>query len=170
MIKRILAILVTGATLSSGALMVAPAASASGKTCPGGSWPSELNGRPTEVAIGMTGMALWRDGRVWKLRVSEAGRDPAVFTGTVSTNGAVVAVGSHLERGDKVVRRSRSKVAYGFTNFGAIDGLNFRVGCASRVRIAGRLNGRRLDPAIVYVGHDNHHPNNVPFTIKKVDA
>ena len=168
MLKRILATIVTGATLSTGAVMAGPATSAFGGDCPGGSWPTELDGRPTEVAVGMTGMALWRDGRVWKLRVSEAGHDLALFTGSVSTDGRIVSVGAHLERGDRIVRRSPSRVDYGFTNFGGLDGLDFGAACASQVTIRGRLNGVQLDPTTVYLGHDNEHPDGIPFTIEKV--
>lgn len=170
MLRRILATIVTGATLSTGAMIAGPAASAVGAHCPGGSWPTDLDGRPTEVAVGMTGMALWRDGRVWKLRVSEAGRDLAVFTGSISTDGRIAGVRAHLERGDRIVRRSPSKLAFGFTNFGGIDGVNFGAVCASQVTISGRLNGVRLDPTTVYLGHDNGHPDAVPFTISKVRA
>jgi len=167
MLKRVLATLVTGATLSSGALVAGPAASASGSDCPGGTWPSELDGRPAEVAVGMTGMALWRDGRVWKLRVSEKGRDLAIFTGSISTDGRLVSVGANLERGDRLVRRSRSKVTYAFTNFGGIDGVNFGAACASQVTISGRLNGVILDTTTVYLGHGSQHPDGVPFTVEK---
>ncbi len=167
MIRKVLATLVTGATLSTGAMIAGPVAPAVGRDCPGGRWPTQLDGRPTEVAVGMTGMALWRDGRVWKLRVSEAGRDPALFTGVISTDGRIVAVAAHLERGDRIVRRSPSKIVYGFSNFGGVDGVNFGAACASQVTIGGRLNGVRLDPTTVYLGVDNAHPGSVPFTIEK---
>ncbi len=166
--RRLLATILTGATLSTGALVAGPAASAVGADCPRGRWPAELDGRPTEVAVGMTGMALWRDGRVWKLRVSEEGRDLAVFTGSISTDGRIAGVrAAHLERGDRLRRRSPQKLAFGFTNFGGIDGVNFGAVCASQVTISGKLNGVALDPTTVYLGHDNDHPDSVPFTIVK---
>lgn len=167
MMKRLLATVVTGATLSTGALIAGPVASAGAADCPGGSWPSYVNGRPTEIAVGDTGMALWRNEHGWHLRVSEAGKDPAVFTGAVSSDGRVVSVGAHLEKGDRLVRRSPSKVVYVFSNFGGLDGMDFGIACGSQVTVSGRLNGHVLDPTTVYIGEGNAHPESMPVTITK---
>ena len=171
MMKRLLATLVTGATLSTGALLAGPAATAGAVECPGGHWPAYTAGRPTEVAVGMTGMALWRNDTGWHLRVSEEGRDLAVFRGSVSTDGVISAVSAQTEKGDWVVRRNKSSFGYLFTNFGGVDGLDFRTACASQITVSGKLNGVSIDPTTVYIGADNTHPESFPVTIEKeIDA
>ena len=65
------------------------------------------------------------------------------------------------------VRRNPSAIAYLFTNFGGVDGIDLGTACASRITISGKLYGVKLDPTTVDVGHDNAHPDTFPFTIKK---
>ena len=85
----------------------------------------------------MTGIALWRDGEVWHLRASEAGPDRAVFTGKIETDGVIKYVRRHLEGGDVTARAGRHDIAYRFTNYGRVDGIDFTVKCGAHLKIAG---------------------------------
>src|SRR5262245_32930299 len=66
-------------------------------TCPSGHYPASVVGRPTSVKVGMTGMAVWADRHGWHLRVSEAGKDRAVFTGRITTDGTIKSVTRYTE-------------------------------------------------------------------------
>jgi hypothetical protein len=116
----------------------------------------------------MTGLALWADRNGWHVRVSEAGADRAVFTGSISTDGVVKSVRRHLERGDATLDISRHRVTYRFTNYGGVDGIDFVVPCSSYVRLSVALDRHALPTSDIAIGHANQHPASNPFTISKV--
>lgn len=166
MFKRLIAT-VAGATLAFGGVAVA-AAPAGASHCPGGSWPDYVQGKPPSAQVGNTGLALWRDtGGTWHFRASEAGADPAVFKGQISTNGVIHAVDSHLEGGDVNYAKTRHSVWYRFVNFGYVDGLDFVVRCASRIRVSGTMNGHYVDTGSIFIGDGDVHPESNPFAIVK---
>lgn len=166
MLKRFLSVVLIGAAFGSTLATAVPAGAAE-EDCPSEAWPSYTAGRPTWVKVGMTGMALWRDGSGWHLRVSEAGRDRAVFKGTITTDGRLAYVGRHLEGGDATISRSTDKIGFRFTNYGGVDGLDFRSACGTELTITGSIDGRRLPPTRVVIGRTNAHPAAVPFTISR---
>jgi hypothetical protein len=145
----------------------AAAASASASTCPSGSYPSYVNGRPSDAKAGMTGMAVWRDTHGWHLRVSEAGKDRAVFTGEIRTDGDIKDVARRVERRDAVLHVGKHVVAYRFTNYGGVDGIDFVVPCSSTVKFVVAMNGHRLPSDEILLGADNTHPSSNPFSISK---
>jgi hypothetical protein len=169
MIKRTILALCLAATPL---FVAAPAANAATATtsnaCPGGHYPAAVAGAPTTAKVGMTGMAVWADRTGWHLRVSEAGPDRAVFTGTISTDGRLRSVRRHDERGDVKVDLGAHRVVYRFTNYGAVDGIDFVVPCSSYVRFAVALDRHALPASEIVVGHGNHHPAGNPFTLRKV--
>jgi hypothetical protein len=148
------------------AAVPATAASAAG-TCPGGHYPAAVVGRPATVKVGMTGMAVWADQHGWHLRVSEAGKDRAVFTGRITTDGTMKSVTRHTERGDLTLDRGRHRVVYRFTNHGGVDGLDVVLPCSSQVRFSVAMNGQRLSTNHIVVGAGAQHPGSNPFTIAK---
>lgn len=166
MLQRFLSVVLIGAAFGWTLTTAVPAGAAEGD-CPSGAWPSYTAGRPTSVKVGMTGMALWRDGSGWHLRVSEAGRDRAVFKGTITTDGRLAYVGRHLEGGDATISRSDDRIGFRFTNYGGVDGLDFRAACGTELTIAGSMDGRRLPPTRVVIGGANTHPGSVPFTVSR---
>ncbi len=172
MLKRFLSTTIAGATLVAGAFAFAavPASTAGASTCPSGVWPAAAEGRPTAAKPGMTGVALWHDKYGWHLRESEAGRDRAVFAGTISTDGKLVSVRRHLEGGDVTVRPGPHSEAYRFTNYGGLDGIDFGVACGSGFRLTAFLDGHPVPASHIVIGAHNVHPSSQPIVIKKVAA
>jgi hypothetical protein len=168
-IKRWVASTMVGACLLGGMALVAlPAASAAAVTCPGGHYPAAVLGVPTKAKPGETGMAVWADRSGWHLRVSHTGHDRATFTGSVTTDGVIKAVGRHTEGGDIVLSIGAKRVLFRFVNYGHLDGIDFAVPCSSEVHFAVSMNGKALPVNDIVVGAANHHPATNPFTIHKV--
>ena len=156
-------------------LMVSVPAANATTSCPGGQYPAGLvDGHPTTAKAGMTGLAVWRDHGGWHLRVSEAGRDRAVLTGSITTDGVIKSVKRHTEARDFTIKLSKrpgtQTVAYRFTNYGGVDGIDFVVPCSSYVRFATSFDHTALPTGKIVVGHDNEHPASNPFKISKASA
>jgi hypothetical protein len=113
-------------------------------------------------------MAVWTDKDGWHLRVSHDGHDRAIFTGAVTTDGVIKAVGRHTEGGDIVLSIGAKRVLFRFVNYGHIDGIDFAVPCSTEVHFAVALNGKALPVNKIVIGAGNHHPSSDPFTIHKV--
>jgi hypothetical protein len=149
------------------AAVPATAASATTATCPGGHYPASVGGRPATVKVGMTGMAVWADRHGWHVRVSEAGKDRAVITGRITTDGTIKSVTRYTERGDLTLDRGRHRVVYRFTNYGGVDGLDFVLPCSSQVRFSVAMNGHALATDHIVIGAGAEHPASNPFTVSK---
>ena len=172
MFKRFLATTLSGTTLAIGALVgvgTAAAAPIGASTCPSGSWDSSTLGVPSGVHAGMNGAALWRavDNNVFSLRVSHASGRPVLYTGSITTDGVLVYVPRHLERGDVIRRRSRHTIVFAMTNIGHLDGLDFAPLCASKVTLHLKLNGSDLPTSEIVIGSSNVNPTSNPFTETK---
>jgi hypothetical protein len=172
MVKRFLATSLIGVTLA-GAAVAAVAttttAAAGAANCPAGSWDGSTLGTPTGVHAGMTGAALWRasNNNVFSLRVSHTPGHAVLYTGAISTDGALVYVPRHLERGDVIHRVSSHTIVFAMTNIGHLDGLDFAPLCASKVTIGLALNRSKLPTNEVVIGSSDSHPASNPFTETK---
>jgi hypothetical protein len=171
MLKRLLLTAVAGAIVVGGSVVatgVAGASTTTTTTCATGAWPAYVEGRPPAAKIGMTGVALWHDIGGWHLRVSEAGPDRAVFTGVVSTDGKLVSVRRHLEGGDITLTPGPHSVAYRFTNYGGIDGIDFGALCGSTIRVTASLDGHPVPVSHIVIGAGDKHPASQPIVIRRV--
>ena len=62
-------------------------------------------------------------------------------------------------RGDTITLSTDKKtLTYTFHNFGKIDGLDFKTACAQRLRFSAGINGRKLAPSRIWLGHNGLHP------------
>jgi hypothetical protein len=165
MLKRMIAV----ACMAAAPLVVsAPANAATGSSCPGGHYPASLvGGRPTEAKVGMTGMALWLDHGGWHLRVSEAGKDKAVITGRIYTDGRLLSVQRHTEGRDSTLSVGTHRLVYRFVNYGGVDGIDFVLPCSSQVKFAVSIDHHGVSTDHIVIGKDNQHPASNPFVISK---
>lgn len=173
MFKRLIATTLAGAALTAGSvfgLAGSSAVAAGASSCPTGTWDSATVGRPPSATAGMNGAAIWRSSTttdVFHVRASEPGRDPAIFWGSVQTDGVLVYRGRHLEGGDLLMRRTPQRFVYAFSNFGGVDGFDVGVLCASYVRISVRENRSWLPLADIVLGAGDTTPSANPVTITK---
>jgi len=138
-------------------------------TCTG-HWPGALNGVPTTLKAGAAaGTYLWRGAAGFSVRVTHPGTARRVFTGRIVSDKPLTVQAVRLEGKDYVaLSADRKTIAYRFTNFGRIDGLNFQTACASRVQFAFNLDWVRLPRWRVWVGATNAHPLQNPFVVQRV--
>ena len=171
MIKRLLTSMIGTTLAAASVLAIGPVATAAGATtpCPGGNWSSSTLGLPTAAHAGVTGAALWRqhDNNTYSLRVSHSNTHPALFAGTIVSDGTLVYVGRHLEGGDVIVSRSAHKIVFVFTNRGRVDGIDFAPLCATNVKIAITMNRAKLPTDEIVIGAANTNPTANPFTLVK---
>ena len=165
------------------ALLVAPAtafaatgstsaatAATTPSTCTDGHWPAAVQGMPTLFHAGAAaGDYVWHDAYGWHLRVTHRGTTRAVFAGRIVSSAPMTARAVRLEGSDFIaLSADRLTLTYRFTNYGAVDGLNFRTDCARRLTFAGSLNGTKLPISRIWTGRANHHPLQNPFVVTRV--
>jgi len=139
-------------------------------TCTDGHWPAAVQGVPTLFHAGApAGDYIWHDAYGWHLRVTHRGTTRAVFSGRIVSSAPMTARPVRLEGSDFIaLSADRLTLTYRFTNYGAVDGLNFRTDCARRLTFAGSLNGTKLPISRIWVGRANHHPLQNPFVVTRV--
>ena len=136
--------------------------------CSEGQWPAAVEGQPPGLAPGApAGMYLWHDTHGWHAVVTEPGRDPARFAGRIRSASEIYGVERRTERRDALVRQSEHVLRFRFTNFGGLDGIQFRTRCGDGIGVTGALNGTKLTPDQVFIGADGHHPATVSFVIRR---
>lgn len=174
-VARALAVatLALGLALPTSAFAASPAAGTSVATdgagstaCPGGAWPTFVQGAPAFRAGSPAGDYLWHDATGWHLRVTHASTSRVVFSGTIRANKPIHVTAARLEAEDRfTVSADGLSVTYRFVNHGGLDGIDFTTECATRIGVAGRLNGSLLPVRRIWIGHAGRHPLQNPFVI-----
>ena len=139
--------------------------------CTDGHWPASVQGVPLAWHVGAAaGDYIWHDGTGWHLRVTHRGTGKVVFSGRIVASSPITSVVAVRLEGSDSIALSADKLTltYRFTNYGRIDGLNFRTDCARRVSFAGWMGASKLPIGRIWVGHRNHHPLQNPFAVTRV--
>lgn len=151
------------------ATVTAPTA-ATATACTDGVWPFAVQGQPTLFKAGASaGDYLWHDASGWHVRVTHPGDSPVIFSGTIVASSPLDATPVKLEKNDTVtVGSDHRTITYRLVDYGAIDGFDFTTSCASHIVFAGRMDGVRLPPRRIWVGHADRHPLENPFVIRRI--
>jgi hypothetical protein len=180
---RIAAVIAAAGMAGTLAVSTAGAASAATKTkpssanaerdhdhdCDNGHWPGVVQGRPSTLQDGAAeGVYVWHDDDGWHLQVTHPGHDKVVFTGRIQSATRMAATPRHDEKADVVLERGEKSVSFRFTNYGYIDGLDFRTACSPRLTFSFKVNGKKLPALKVFTGSANNHPKSDPFTLRRV--
>ena len=138
-------------------------------TCDEGRWPAKVQGQPTTFKAGArAGDYIWHDGNGWHLRFTHPGSAKVIFSGTIVSNAALTVKGYKLEKGDSFhLSADRRTLTYRFSNYGKIDGLDFRTACASRLWFKGSMAGSTLPVGRIWVGRGGNHPLQNPFVVTR---
>ncbi len=138
--------------------------------CADGHWPSSVQGRPILFKAGATaGDYVWHDSTGWHVRVTHPGHGRVVFTGTIVASAPLDATPVKLEKSDSVtLSADRMTITYRLVNYGHIDGFDFKTSCATRIAFGGRMNGVRLATWRIRIGHDDRHPLENPFVVRRI--
>ena len=136
-------------------------------TCDEGRWPARVQGQPATFKAGArAGDYLWHDANGWHLRFTHPGKAKVTFSGTIVSNAALSVKGYKLEKGDSFhLSADHKTLTYRFSNYGKIDGLDFRTACASRLWFKGSMAGATLPVGRIWIGRGGNHPLQNPFVI-----
>jgi hypothetical protein len=133
-------------------------------------WPGYVQGRPDSFAAGgLGGVYAWHDGDGWHVRVTHRTDEKAVFTGTIATRGKLTdAHAVALEGADTLkVGPNQHVMHFAFTNYGHIDGVDFRTACAPALDFSFQRGGREIPADRVFLGDHSAHPGGDPFPIAR---
>jgi hypothetical protein len=156
------------AAAPAGADTSTPEAAADNNACASGHWPAWVDGRPAGLhAQGTQGVYLWHDSFGWHLRVTHRGTAKQVFEVKVSAPSGLYGVERLTERGDVLVNDGTTLLVR-FSNYGALDGVDFRVRCGPGITVNANINGAQASPTRVFIGRFSAHPTSVPFAIERV--
>ena len=138
--------------------------------CTNGHWPASVQGVPTVFKAGARGGDyIWHDSKGWHLRVTHAGTRGVVFSGTIHSSAPLDATPVKLEKSDWIaVSADHKTITYRFTNYGHIDGFDFKTSCAKALSFRGLMAGQRLPIGRIWVGHNGLHPLENPFVIRRI--
>ena len=145
-----------------------PEAAVDSTTSASGHWPGWVDGRPAGVhAQGAHGVYLWHDGDGWHLRVTHRGTAKQVFELKITAPNGLYGVERLTERGDVLINDGTTLLMR-FTNYGALDGIDFRVRCGPGISVNATVDGTQVSPTRVFLGRFSAHPTSVPFAIERV--
>jgi hypothetical protein len=147
---------------------------AAAPTCATGALPTSIPGRPAAFRAGLpAGAWVWHDAQGYHLRVTQAAKSQLNFTGTISSSGKLTAKRIRAERNDVLWRNNKQNaVKFTLRNYGAVDGIDFKAGCAKNVTIT--LNAQapktpvtKLATTQIHLGANGTNPTSNPFTITR---
>ena len=160
-----------GTTLVAGVVLSASPAQAAETTpgCATGALPGVVIGSPGVQAQQAQGVYLWHGAHGYSLRVTHPGKARVVVSGVITVSRDVSAVRRvALEPADRVTRSNHGRtLAFRFTNYGGVDGIDFGAECSRTVHVALQIAGRSATPGQVFLGQHRASPTSVPFTIER---
>jgi hypothetical protein len=139
-------------------------------SCPNGHWPGLVQGRPESLRAGAAaGIYLWHSSTGWHLRATHRSHAKFVFTGRITASAPMRERPRRLEGNDWVaLSADRKTISFRLTNYGGIDGFDFKTACASSITVTGRVQGKQLTSRQVFLGRHGSHPTSVPFTVERL--
>jgi hypothetical protein len=128
-------------------------------------WPVWADGRPARDP----GVTVWHDTNGWHVRVTHNTIHDRVFSGEISTTGALVDVNAvRLEKNDSLtVGSAQHTIRFRFDNYGGIDGFDFTTHCAPYLQFGFLSDGHVVPTTRINVGAAGHHPAHDPFVIRR---
>jgi hypothetical protein len=145
------------------------AATTAKKGCDTGRYSPIVRNRPAGLAPGAAqGAYLWHDENGWHLRVTHPSNDLVTFSGAIDSSNHISEVGRALEGNDEVkLQKQRGRVLFELSNYGRIDGIDFRVGCSNSFTVSLKVNGQPIVNTQVFIGSDKVNPTSVPFRVER---
>jgi hypothetical protein len=143
-------------------------ASGTSAPCDEGHWPATVQGRPERLHAGSTnGFYVWHDSSGWHLRTTTPTRTAHVFTGRITSTGAIKVVSRVRDENDDRITVSGNTLVFRFVTYAGIDGVDFTIGCTSSVGFALREGGSLIPPSLIFLGHTGRARAN-PFSVHRI--
>ncbi|HLG91859.1 MAG TPA: hypothetical protein VKY15_02630 [Acidimicrobiales bacterium] len=130
-------------------------------------WPADTSGYFPVTSGLPRGFWLGQVDGVWELKVTHReNRRPVHFSGTVATDGTLVAGPVALEPADSFrLSRHDHLLSFDLVDHGHIDGLSFTAACASHLALHLEVDGQDAPAALVNLGQGQAHPPGNPFVV-----
>lgn len=125
-------------------------------------------GRPDFAPGEARGYFIWNDSNGWHLRWTTKG-ERHLFAGTITCDGLMLDVKAvSREKSDFVKQTSDNTIRFDAKAAGDMDGVDFRLSPSTQsVSFDLRMDGQRVPPNGIRIGHGRHHPESVPFKITR---
>ena len=123
--------------------------------------------RPTGVdPAASASYYIWQDGDRWHVQTINSG-SRHLFAGTVETDGAFSDVSAMAsENSERIAMKVRNqKIEFSFNSLARTDGFSFTVSGSQNATFTLFIDDRPVDPANIYLGRQNRHPNSYSFPI-----
>ena len=139
-------------------------------------WTKAVQGRPAAFQAGAAdGVYFWcgpdendRDDRSFHLRTTDSAGHFR-YSGVLRSDGTFKDVDKVRDEADDHVQvlDGGHALRFSFVTYQGIDGLNFNLAGATHLRLRLDRDGKRLDPANIFLGEDGVHPAHNPFAIHR---
>jgi Fibronectin type III domain len=144
-----------------------PALKAASK-CTSRAWNPTLLGVPRQLAAGATpGVYIWTDGRTIHMRTYNNGTTPIRFSGSVSGQTTLPAVGFYLEKDLDSLSIGRTTTSFSFLSAYDLDAVRFDGRCITKATFRLSLNGQPIPPSQIFIGGDGMHPTTSSFVLSR---
>jgi hypothetical protein len=169
-VKRTISLTVL-TVLVAGMLSLVPGVASAAETtrCDEGYWPASVQVQPASYKVGGTaGYYIWHDRSGWHLRTTTPSKEATVFSGRIVSGGDIKALRVYKNEAADTVKVGANVMTFSFKTHNHVDGIDFTVGCTSRLRFALSANGRPTPVRRIWLGKYGHAPSN-PFGVHRVD-
>jgi Fibronectin type III domain len=136
--------------------------------CTSRAWNPSLLGTPRQLSAGATpGVYIWTDGRTIHMRTYNSASTPVRFSGTVSGQTTLPAVGFYLEKDLDSLSVGRTTTSFSFLSAYDLDALRFDGRCITKITFRLSLNGQPINPNQIFIGAEGFHPTTSAFVLSR---
>jgi hypothetical protein len=171
--KRTIGIMTAAAVLVP-LLSVAPAGAATADSstvpargCDEGRWPLTVQGQPVSFQPGgSAGYYIWHDSNGWHLRTTTPVKEGHTFSGRITASEDIKLVHAYKDERADAIKVSGKTLSFRFDTHNHVDGVDFTVGCARKLRFELKAEGRKWPARRIALGATGHARSN-PFTVSR---
>lgn len=171
--KRRITLLATAALVPllaaapAGAVTRRPGVTTPARVCDEGRWPLSVQGQPRSFEVGgRAGYYVWHDANGWHLRTTTPKSEGHTFSGRITASDGIKLVHTYKNEPADSVKVSGRTLSFSFDTHNHVDGVDFKVGCAGKLRFELSAEGKRWPAERIRLGATGHARSN-PFTITR---
>jgi hypothetical protein len=129
-------------------------------------WPSVVNGASSVHAHFAEGIYVSELNNHWTLFVTHPHSAGQVFTGTITTNGALIHLNPmKFEGHDSATQVAPNEIKFRFVNRGYLDGISFEPTCANQITFNASINGLPAPSNQIFLGPSRTPAGSSPLTL-----
>jgi len=131
-------------------------------------WGPSYDGEPDALnPHHISGAFVWHDSSGFHLRTTTTG-DEHTFTGTIHTNGHFLGIDDRFFKNkDYYHYKDQDTIEFQFTTDGRTVGIDFDVADGDFIAFEIYMDGNKISPLQIFVGHNGWHPGDYKFTLDR---